>query len=60
MDGDIGLDVCLKAKRLETLTTVQGLSSLDWGQESSRSWSSSLLVLAMARKAVIGGAPDGD
>ena len=60
MDGGIGLDVHVKAKRPNTLTVAQGLSPLDWGQESSHSWSSSFSVLTMARKAVIGGVPDGD
>ena len=30
-DGGIGSDVCVKAKRPETLTAVQGLFLLDWG-----------------------------
>ena len=39
---------------------AQGLSPLEWGQESRQSRSSLLSVLAMTRKAVIGGATDGD
>ena len=50
----------MKAERPETLTVTQGLSPLDWVQESRRSRSSLFLVLAMERKAVIGRAPDGD
>ena len=60
MDGSIGLDVRLKAKMPKTLTITRGLSPLGWRQERRRSHSSSLSFIAMARKAVIGGAPDGD
>ena len=60
MDGGIGLDVHVKAKRPNTLTVAQGLSPLDWGQERRMSRSSSISVLAMARKTIIGGAPNGD
>ena len=58
-DGGIGLDVRVKAKRPETLTVARGSSLLDWGQEISRSQSLLFSVLAMTRKAVIGGARDG-
>ena len=59
-DVGIGLYVCMKAERSEILTVAQGSLTLDWGQESSRSRSFLFLVLAMARKAVISGAPVGD
>ena len=58
-DGGIGSDVCVKDERPKTLTVARGLSTLDWGQEISQGWSSLFLVLVMARKLVIGGAPDG-
>ena len=41
------------------LTVSQGSLLLDWGQESSRSWSFSFSFLAIARKAVISGVPNG-
>ena len=50
----------MNPKRPETLTVEQGALSLEWGQESRRSWSLLLLVLTMARKVVIYGAPDWD
>ena len=59
-DGGIGSDVRVKTERPETLNVLQGLSPLDWGQEISRSRSLSFSVIAMARKAVINGVPDGD
>ena len=59
-DSGIGSDVRVKSERPEKLTLAQGLSLSEWVQESRPIWSSLLLVLTMARKAVIGGAPDVD
>ena len=50
----------MKAESPGTLTLAKGSSLLYWGNESRRSQSSSFSFLAMLRKAVIGGAPDGD
>ena len=58
-DGSIGSDVRVKAKRPNMLNVVRGLSTLGWGQKSSRSRSSSFSVIRMARKTVIGGSTDG-
>ena len=59
-DGSIKSEVCIKSKRNETLAVARGSSSLDWGQEFSRSQSFPLLVLAMAGEVVIVGALDED
>ena len=58
-DGGIRSDFRVKVERTKVLTVAWGSSLLDWGQEISWSWSLSFSVLAMARKEVIVGAPDG-
>ena len=60
MDGGIGSDISVKAKRPKTLAVARGLLPLDWVQESRRSWSSLFLIIAMVRKAVIDRDPNGD
>ena len=58
-DNDIRLEAHVKVERPETLTVARGSFPLVWGQEISRKRRSSYSILAMARKAVMGEAPDG-
>ena len=54
-DGGIRSNIHVKANRPDTLTVMRGSALSDWVQEISRRKRSSFLVIAMARKEVIGG-----
>ena len=51
----IGLDVCVKDEKPKTLTVARGLLPLERGHDITQRRGSSLFVLMMVRKAVIGG-----
>ena len=51
----IGLDVCVKDEKPKTLTVSRGLLPLERGHDITQRRGSSLFVLMMVRKAVIGG-----